>query len=240
MDNYTVEEYTIDRTTLQRVKDKDGEYWYPLTSFYEKLLLRKNKTARIRDVELYEKHLKVFSILPKENSTLPLKTWCIDTEGMYILLYNMEPINDTFERTKVRERRLAAARKFFNVRDHDELGDFITFTPASFNNYDIWSILCLENDKKITKNTLWKRCYGCNYYYPTLPKYYKMNPNTKVLSDKCEMCKGNPFKCDNKRIQNFYDNGGYGIIVAYYKQDAEKMLKEITRYFEKRGLPWLK
>ena len=87
MDNFTIEEYSILSATDIRLKTTDGEYWYPIVSFSKNMLFRRVRATDYRDKDFYKDHMKVFEILrPTSITGLPVKTWCMDTEGIYYLL----------------------------------------------------------------------------------------------------------------------------------------------------------
>ena len=89
VDTYTFETYNILDVQEYRLKDKEGIYWYPLSSFFKNILFRVVPIQKYRDDETYNKYMKVITYRhPKSINDVAVKTWFINTEGMYLILTN--------------------------------------------------------------------------------------------------------------------------------------------------------
>lgn len=234
MSNFSTDIYKIEGTELQRIIDEDGEYWYPIQNFFNKILLRRCNVTLLRDSEAYSKFMKVFKIVPLGSKNgFAFKTWCMNTEGMYIMLQKTYVKPDSPKKMQVRERRLNAARIFFNVKIKNP-GMFLTYRP-DISNYDIWSIMCINNDVDLSNDDVWKRCELCGYYYPCTHKYFKEFRNN-IYSENCLECEGINFKCDNKRIQWIYDHGGLNLLYNIFNEDKDLTYEELLKFIGKGGI----
>ena len=95
--NYKVEEYQIlSVKTYRLLEEETGEYWYPLSLFLKHILFQQNGATKYRDNPKYNKFMKVISYINPRSlaPNMPNKTWCMNTEGIYLLLQNIT-INKT-------------------------------------------------------------------------------------------------------------------------------------------------
>ncbi len=211
-----------------RLKDEDGEYWYPMQYFFKTILFKRLNLSTYRDDERYNIHMRVLEYQPIGVNNETNKAWFINTEGMYMLL-SKQKVKPTTPRTTNRlQKILAAAKNFFGVPNTDEENPiYLSYTP-DISNYDVWSILCITRDTSIKHDTLWKRCEGCGYYYPLTKNYFIENKTG--FSAKCKQCSGRDFKCQNKKLQFIYNNGGLNLLFALHEDKDEEILKEIKKW----------
>lgn len=235
MEKYEMEEYTILSAKDVRLKDENDIYWYPIGSFFRKMLFKDIRPIWFRDKPFYENHMKVIEYIhPNSDSGKPEKTWFMDAEGIHQALKNFRVKIDGSKKTLLmREKYLAAARSFFGVSVVDDIPTFIGFTP-DLSEYDVWSILCIQKDTTITKDTLWQRCSTCGFYYPYTERYFQKYKTR--LSVVCKECGGNHFVCQNKRIQFIKNNGGLDLLYQYYLEDDKKILEEFKKWILGGGL----
>ena len=226
---YKLESYTILSVTTYRLLEKDTkEYWYPLNLFFNKILFRRTTPGVFRDKEEYRKHMRVIEYINPDNpiKNQITKTWFINTEGLCLILMNITTLKDTPKKTMVRQRYLAAAQNFFGITSKN-VQEYIGYQP-DLSDYDVWSIICLTRDYNISKNTIWKRCNKCGFYYPYNKDYF--NKNGKYLSNKCRQCTGRDFICKNKKMQYIYTHSGIDLIYQYYLNDKDKVYEELNKW----------
>lgn len=234
MDKYSIDYYQILDSELYRLREKDtGIYWYPLRDFFKKALFRKANITSYRDNEFYNKYMRVISSEHPNQAVkgLQIKTWFINEEGLYLILSNLKPLNDTIRKNQIREKYEAAAKSLLGVTtlNSSTPPKFIGFQP-DLSNYDVWSIICLTNDKSITQKTLWKRCEICGFYYPNTIKYFS-RLSQKHLNDKCRQCFGTGFRCPNARYQYIYQRNGYDLIYKLYQNNPpEEIVEELKKW----------
>lgn len=227
--NYELEPYTILSVTSYRLKEKEtGEYWYPIVSFFDKILFRKVNSRFYRDNDKYNKYMRVISYInPNNPARYPVKAWFMNTEGIYLILKSTVVQQGTPKVTLMKQKYLAAAQSFFGVIP-DTPEKFIGYTP-NLSNYDVWSILCLTRDPNIKKDTLWKKCNECGFYYPNTKDYFHED-NKHYLANKCRQCAGFNFRCKNKKIQYLYSHDGYDLLYQYYLGENDKILDEFKKW----------
>lgn len=234
MTKFTVEKYNILSVEQIRLLDEDGVYWYPLKNFFKNVLFRELNITNYRDNEEYSKYMKVIEYKPlKTFNDKPLKTWFINNEGMFLILKNTFIIKDTPKKTLMREKYLAAARNFFGVTVTNDEPTFLSYQP-DLSNYDVWSILCLTQDKTIKKETIWKKCEKCGFYYPCSKNYFTKYKTQ--YSSNCKQCSGNDFKCSNKIIQYIYNHDGLDLLYNYYLGDNDKIIEELNNWIGRGGV----
>lgn len=229
--DFEIETFKILDQECIRLKDKDGEYWYPLTSFFKSFFFRRVAVTTYRENPEYYQHMKVFKYRhPKSATQTEERTWCINTEGIYKIL------RDTSLRWKKnvskiimmnRSKYLAACRNFFGVTKTDDNPLFIGFAP-DISNYDVWSIYCITYDRDPRKNDIWRKCDKCGFYYPYTKKYF--------FKDMCKQCNGSDFKCDNKRIQRMKDTDGYELLYQLYMMNGDKVINELRAWLDRGGI----
>ena len=76
---------------------------------------------------------------------------------------------------RAREKGFFEACLYFKVKTPDKLDPLYINFPPKLDQYDIWSVLCIENDLKLKPNDRWKKCNECNYYYPDRVRYFGSN-----------------------------------------------------------------
>lgn len=236
MEKYELEEYYILSVKQIRLKDDEGEYWYPIRSFFEKVLFRNFNVPSYRDNPIYSKFMKVISYEHPDTAAKgqKTKTWFINQEGMCLILNNVKSISDTPKKYMMREKYLMEARIFFNVRTISDSKEFLSYTP-DLSNYDVWSAICITRDKSINEKTLWKRCHTCGYYYPYTKRYF--NKLKTQLSGSCKQCLGSDFICKNKHIQYLHNHDGLDLLYELYEnKDDNKILEELKKWLRKGGI----
>lgn len=237
VENFTIEKYSILNVEDYRILDDDGEYWYPMRSFFRQFLFREVDISPYRDNELYRSHMKVFEFIhPRQkNKGMKLKTWCINTEGMFLILQNtkIKATKNRNRQTLIKEEYLAAARNFFGIMATNDTSTFIGYNP-DLSNYDVWSIMCLTRDYEISDSTIWKKCDNCGFYYPYNKNYFYKNG--KYLRNQCRQCTGHDFVCKNKNIQYIYSHGGLDLLYSYYLNDTERIVKEFKKWLSRGGI----
>lgn len=236
MAKYKLEEYNILSVTSYRLLEEEtGEYWYPLRLFIQKVLFRNINPVRYRDDEKYNKYMRVIEY-SNPNSTNPeknkKKTWFMNTEGIYLILQNTTTNKGSAKEKLMREKYLAAAQSFFGGVVSKNEQEYIGYSP-DLTNYDVWSIMCLTRDTTINKDTIWKKCSKCGFYYPYTAKYF-LNSGY-YLSTKCRQCCGKDFVCENKRLQYIYKNGGLDLIYQLYL-DSDKITEELKKWINGGGI----
>lgn len=235
MNNFIMEEYSVLSATDIRLKTNDGEYWYPIVSFSKNMLFRRARATDYRDKEFYKDHMKVFEILrPTSVTGIPVKTWCMDTEGIYYLLLNtyIQP-EGSKKKILMREKYLAAVRNFFGVKMTNDTPTFISYIP-DLSEYDIWSIMCITRDRTIKQDTIWQKCNECGFYYPYTTRYFQKFKTQ--LARKCKECAGMSFTCMNKRIQYIKNNKGLDLLYQLYQGDNNKIAEEFKKWLSGGGV----
>lgn len=224
---YKIEEYSILSVTSYRLLDENGEYWYPLTLFLQKVLFKKIKAMYYRDNPKYQKFMKVIEYEnPNSVSHQKEKTWFMSTEGICLIIQETKIYNGSPSVTMMRQKYLAATQAFFGITSKNEQ-EFIGFTP-DLSNYDIWSIMCLTRDTTINNNTIWRRCEKCGFYYPYNKRYFQ--DRRGYLSHKCKQCLGLDFSCMNKKIQYVYKHNGLDLLYQLYLNDKDKIVEELKKW----------
>ncbi len=234
-EKYELEEYKILSVTTYRLLEKDtNEYWYPLSSFFSNVLFRRTSPSVYRDKPEYNKHMRVIEYInPKSNAKdKAVKAWFISTEGMCLILRNLTIAKDTPKKLMVKQKYLAAAQNFFGITSVNSQ-EFIGYQP-DLSEYDVWSIICLTRDFNIKKDTLWKRCRNCGFYYPYNKDYFITRNN--YLANDCRQCTGNDFVCKNKNIQYIYNHDGLDLLYQYYLGNDNRILEEFKKWLSSGGV----
>lgn len=229
MDKYEMEKYSIAGVEDVRLKDENGEYWYPLSSFSRKMLDRTKQTAFYRDHPKFGQYMKVISYThPNSVSKLPEKTWFMNTEGIYLLLQDTTVEAKRFS-TKVllQEKKLAEIKNYFGVSNIKDKPLFISSGP-DISDYDVWSILCIRQDWTLKNSTIWRKCSECGYYYPFTSRYF--------VRGKCKQCAGYDFVCLNKRIQFLRKNMGDELLYQYFLGNKENIAEEFKKWISGGGI----
>ena len=231
MSNFTVDQIRIGEKEIDRITDEEGVHWYPLKAFIRKILCKSDKNATFRDSTI-SRYLKVFEYEPqKRGGYRPIKKWCINENGVKFLLRNMKVVNrGKKELYRSREKGFFEACLYFKVRTPDELDPLYINVPPKLTDYDIWSVVCLENDFRVRSNSRWKKCAECNYYYPDSTRYFGSD---KKKNKKCLQCQGKQFKCANYILQYIYDNGGLDLIYKIYEGKDEDIVRELKNFINK-------
>jgi len=233
--SYKVEEYQIlSVKTYRLLEEETGEYWYPLSLFLKRILFQQNGATKYRDNPKYNKFMKVISYINPRSlaPNMPNKTWCMNTEGIYLLLQNITINKGSNKERMMKEKYLAAAQNFFGGVIPKNEQQYIGYAP-DLTNYDVWSIICLTRDTTLDKNTIWKRCSKCGFYYPNTKKYFVMQNN--YLSTKCKQCCGYDFVCENKHLQYIYKNDGLDLIYQLYL-NSDNIIDELKKWINKGGV----
>jgi len=233
---YELETYNILSVTTYRLLEKDtGEYWYPLSSFFSKVLFRRTTPGFYRDKEEFRVHMRVIEYTNPNSSAKDktTKTWFMNTEGMCLILKNLTLAKDTPKKMMMKQKYLAAAQNYFGVTSNNSQ-EFIGYQP-DLSDYDVWSIMCLTRDYEIRKDTLWKRCNTCGFYYPYNKDYFNM-VGKNYLANSCRQCTGRDFVCKNKNLQYIYTHNGLDLIYQYYLGDKDKILEEFNKWLSGGGI----
>ena len=226
MEQYSKETYKVIEVERYRLKENaTGIYWYPMNDFFKNVLFRSFNSRSYRDNELYSKYMRVIKFEPRPNS--PIKTWFINEEGLHLILKNLKPIKDSPRKQVIRDMYEAAAKQLVNVHTVTDVNTppkFINFVP-DLSKYDVWSIICLTNDKYIKPETLWKRCDECGFYYPDNQRYFS-KVSEKHLNNRCRKCCGGDFVCTNSKYQYIYKRNGYDLIYLIYNNASDEKIAE--------------
>lgn len=236
MCKFSIEKTMIGEKVIDEITDEHGIKWYPFKRFLESILCKYDKTSKFRDSNMI-RYMQVieYAVNPKNPNKL-IKTWCINENGIKYLLRHM----NIFQKGKTninlyraREKGFFEACLYFKVKTPDKLEPLYINFPPRINDYDVWSVLCIENDLKLKTNDRWKRCSECNYYYPDRVRYFGSN---KKENKKCLQCQGKNFECQNKIIQFIYDNNGYDLLykLHIYKSETE-IINELKKFISLGG-----
>lgn len=227
------EQIKIANRIIDRIKDEEGVYWYPLRSFFQRILFKKEMTREYRDSSLI-RYMKVFEFQPYK-SRRAVKTWCMSESGMKYILKRItvdKGKNDVIR--DIRKKNLSEACLYFGIDRTQELEPKYIETPPKLENYDIWSLTCITHDTDLRPFSRWKKCAECNYYYPDSNKYFiKYRANN--YDNKCKMCRGGHFKCDNKVLDFIYRHDGLDLIYALSTYDNEQIVKQLELFIDKGG-----
>ena len=237
MPKFSIEKFEILGIESHRIKDENDEYWYPLTTFFKTFLFRTFQVQKYRDNEKLNKYMKIFNYAhPNSHNDVEFKTWHINTEGMFLILQELPPLKTKKLESRTafhkKEKAIIATKSFFGVKDISQESkiQYINYTPV-LNDYDVWSIMCLKHDKNINKDTIWKKCISCGFYYPDNTRYYERQSKGKdPLRNQCKQCRGSEFKCDNTKLQFIYQNQGLDLIFQIYKDDKEKIYEKLISW----------
>lgn len=228
-----VEQISIADRIIDRIEDEEGNYWYPLKAFFLRVLCKREEVKEYRDSSL-SRYMKVIKFKPYRSNT-EVKTWCMSEQGIKFILKRLsigkgktEGINE------LRRKNLSEACLYFGIDRTDELQPkYIKMTP-NLKDYDIWSVLCIENDISINNNTAWKKCVKCDYYYPSTKKYFATSNH--IVSNICLQCDGRNFKCDNKAIQFLFKNNGRDLLFALHNNESDdKIVEKLHRFIGQGG-----
>ena len=234
MDKFTVEEIRIGNKIIDKITDEEGMNWYPLKTFLLSILCKSDKVSSFRDSAM-ARYMQVIEYqTDRVGMKRPIKTCCINELGIKYLLRNMK-VNKTKNKTlyKAREKGFYEACLFFKVKTPEELDPLYINTPPKLKDYDIWSVLCIENDLKLQISDRWKRCQECNYYYPDKTRYF--GSDTKK-NKRCLQCQGKDFKCQNKIIQFIYENGGLDLLYSLYLDKDDQIVNSLKKFIGKGGI----
>ena len=228
--NFTMKTISIGGRLIDEITE-DGVRWYPLSSFFRRILGKNIRTRYYRDTE-YVKYMKVFKI-KQFNAPSECKTWCINEEGIKLILQHVWTNRGrSATREMVRQKLLDDARIYFGV--HTSETPIYTKVKPRLDEYDIWSVYCIECDELITPYVTWKRCSECGFYYPNNRRFYNITL-TGNTSEKCLQCSGDDFVCANHIAQYIYENGGLDLLYALYKQDYDSVIDNLYLFLSQGG-----
>lgn len=232
MSDFKVNKVLIGDRLIDQLTDENGINWYPLSSFFKNILHKDEKISSFRDSKIC-KYMQVIEYNPNiKGANRDIKMWFINEKGIKYILKNItiKKIKKTWL-YNLRKKSLYEACLFFNVKKEFEERPTYINTPPKLNDYDMWSIICLEYDKHIYMNEKWKICPACNYYYPYRERYFG---HPKRSTSKCLQCQGKDFKCQNKIIQYIYDNDGFELIYQLRNNDdTNKIVDELNKFIER-------
>lgn len=234
MEKFKLEEIRIGNKILDRLTDENGMNWYPLKAFLFVILCKTDKVSSFRDSAM-ARYMQVIEYQTNRHGMKrPIKTWCMNELGIKYLLRNMK-VNQIKNKNlyKAREKGFYEACIFFKVKTPKELEPEYINIPPKLSEYDIWSVLCIENDVKLNMLDRWKKCQECNYFYPDKARYF--GSDTKK-NKKCLQCQGKNFKCQNKIIQFIYENGGLDLLYKLSQSDNEAIVRALRIFINKGGM----
>lgn len=222
----------INNKTMEILKDEQGIEWYPLKTFLELQLFLRNPVLTPYINSNLRRFMQVINYQPSFYPEKPATdTWFISYGGIRCLLRTIKlPRTTDKELGKIRRERLKEACLYFKVMPLDKEIATVTYITPNLDTYDIWSQVCIRNDFSVGRNTQWKRCKICGYYYPNSPTYFWQGKSH------CKQCCGYNFKCPNKVIQFFYDNGGYDLICALETENKDKIIEKLQDFIERGGV----
>lgn len=232
MHTYTQDKIIIGQKFLDRLTDEDGVNWYPLKTFISRILCKDDKVSSFRDSKM-KKYLRVIEYNPnRPGARHNIKMWCINEQGIKYMLKRTTVIKKSSTKNyQLRAQGLAEACLYFDVKPVEPLQPEYLNEKPDIRDYDVWSILCIENDYKIKVNTKWKLCKECNRYFPDSVRYFKStNGHTKKT---CLQCSNQDFVCLNKRIQYIYENGGYDILYSLFIKDDKTAIEKFKLFLRK-------
>ena len=147
---FTIQQVYIGEKVLDQLTDEEGIKWYPLKSFLTRILCKYDKVSSFRDSAI-SRYMKVFEYNPnRPGAYRNIKMWFINENGVKYLLRHMEIRRvDNKHIYSSREKGFYEACLFFNVKTPNELDPLYINTPPNLKDYDIWSVMCIENDLKI-------------------------------------------------------------------------------------------
>lgn len=231
MDNFKIEQVRIGDKIIDRIIDEEGIEWYPFKKFLESILCKYDKVATFRDSNL-NKFLRVIKYSSsKQKINEGNRTWCINKDGIVFLLKHMSVnLKGNKKLFESRKKGFYEACRFFDVKISkiESLPNFMNIPPI-LKDYDIWSLVCLENDPYIKPDSIWKVCPECGFYYPYKERYF----GAKKKDSKCLECQGKNFKCYNKIVQFIYDNDGIDLLYAINELNDETIVKELLNFINK-------
>lgn len=231
MDKFTIEKVFIGEKVIDEITDEYGVKWYPLKRFLESILCKYDKISKFRDSVIIRYMQVIEYAADKRAPERLIKTWCINENGIKYLLRRMSIFQKGKENInlyRAREKGFFEACLYFKVKAPDKLNPLYINFPPKIDQYDVWSILCIENDLKLKNNDRWKRCEECNYYYPDRVRYFGSN---KKNNKKCLQCQGKNFECQNKVIQFIYDNGGYDLLYKLHSNNpSDDIVNELIKF----------
>lgn len=232
MCKYELDRIIIGEKQLDRLTDEDNIHWYPLKMFLTNILCKYDKVSSFRDSSI-NRYMKIIEYNPnRTGAKRPIKMWCINENGIKYLLKKMSVVK--LHKTRMynaRKKGLYEACLYFNVKN-SEIDDptFINQQP-NIDNYDIWSLLCIQYDKHLNYYTKWKICPKCGYYYPYKERYFGKNKNK---DSNCLQCQNKNFECQNKIIQYIYDNDGFDLLYKLHIDNNDRdIINELKHFIDK-------
>lgn len=232
MSNFTVKQIVIGDKIMDEITDEDNNKWYPLKYFLKIVLRKEDKVSSFRDSAMI-RYMKVFEYeSPRHGFQRPIKTWCINELGIKYLLRKMK-INKVNNRYiyRARQKGFYEACLYFKVRPYEDLDPSYINVPPKLDDYDIWSLLCIQNDSSLRINSTWKKCPKCNYFYPNTSRYYGAKQKKETP---CLQCQNKNFKCKNKIIQYIYEHGGLDLLYKLYmNNDSNSIVEELKIFINK-------
>lgn len=236
MGNFKIERIFIGDKVIDRLTDENGVEWYPFRRFLQGILCKYDKISKFRDSEMI-KHLQVIAYpINKKAPNRDVKTWCVNTKGIRYLLRRMNILqrgNTNIALYRAREKGFYEACLHFKVRPLEKLDPLYINTPPKLDEYDIWSVTCIENDLKLRANDRWKKCNGCDYYYPDKARYFGSD---RKKNKKCLQCQGKDFQCQNKILQFIYDNNGIDLIYKISLNDNDSIVNALRTFIGHGGI----
>lgn len=212
-----INEVIIGDKIINEIIDEEGTKWYPMKAFLQKVLCKYDHVSAFRDSTI-SKYMKVFEFC-SYNSHVVMKTWCINEKGIKFLLKNMRVNKTKKDRLyKAKVKGFFEACDYFHVKTPNNIAPIFVNNITNFDDYEFWTVLCIENDTTINQFTKWKKCPECLYYYPYNKTFFGDNIKKDSI---CLQCKGENFKCKNVIIQCFYDNGGYDFLYDVYNSEED-------------------
>lgn len=226
--DFKYETITINKVDLNIIIDEDGIKWYPLSRFFQKVLLKAeeaknfNKTAISKDMRLWP---------IKEPTPAVTNIWYIKESTLIKILKNIQ-VNQYTNKTIERERALHGALKYFGINRQDR-GNMYTVVNPTKKEYTEWELLCFQFDNDINANIIWKMCEKCGRYFPC-SKYYFESETYAKITNTCLECCGEELKNKNGDIQAMKDLNRMELLPYILKDDPVGLYIEI----EKKHFPY--
>lgn len=203
-DGYELVKYEVHNRETWVIKDKNGQYWFPLTEIFKNFFKMSFNVTRISDKQAKhtirvrmttpKKALKHLSESQQPKDIIVLgDLWCLKNIIRSKIKLNQEEKN---------RGRDILIEEFCNYWDFSAVGfGVLTRRKPQWQYYPLIEQIAIVAE---TNHEYWQKCAECERYYPYTEQFYRKNNVT------CEKCLGREFKIKS--------NGAYGRIKELLKK----------------------
>lgn len=206
------EKIKLNNVVIPYIVDSEGVEYYPIKYIMEKFLLKRYNNFHNKDN--FKPFIKRCIVDYSFVGTSPQETNCITKEGWIEYFKSSKPNKN---KTDIKIERL----KIF----YEYLG--LEFKDQTKEDYDLYTLKCIEEFKKVYSEVEYKKCVRCGLEFPDHRNFYGADERIIAKrSNVCRKCIGGNWINENKQHEYIYNNYGLNKFCEYL-QDKDKCIKNI-------------